>query len=225
MRIVITGANRGIGLELAAQYLARGDEVEAAVRRPEEATALRELGGALRVHACDVSDDASVAAFASALGDVPVDVLINNAGVMGKMQALADLDMADILRTIDTNTLGVLRVTGKLLPHLKRGAGKKIVSISSGMGSISDNTSGGAYGYRLSKAALNMANRSMSVDLRRDGLIAVVMNPGWVQTDMGGSRAPTKVDDSVRAIIGLIDKLEPKDSGTFLDYRGHTWQW
>lgn len=229
MRIVITGANRGIGLELTRRYLDRGDQVEAAVRRPDAATDLAALaggaGGRLRVHACDIRDGASVRAFAAALGDIAVDLLINNAGVMGKMQALPDLDDADVVNTINTNTLGPLRVTGALLPHLRRGSTRKIVHITSGMGSIGDNQSGGAYGYRMSKAALNMGCRSMAMDLKGEGFTAVVMNPGWVKTDMGGSHAPTPVEESAQKMIELIDRIGPEQTGTFLDYRGHTWPW
>lgn len=229
MRIVITGANRGIGLELTRRYLDRGDQVEAAARRPDAATDLAALagaaGGRLRVHACDVGDDASARALAAALGDIAVDLLINNAGVMGKMQALADLDYADVTNTINVNALGSLRVTGALLPHLRRGSTRKIVHITSGMGSIGDNQSGGAYGYRMAKAALNMGCRSMAMDLRGEGFTAVVMNPGWVKTDMGGAHAPTPVEESAQKMIDLIDRIGPDQTGTFLDYRGHTWPW
>lgn len=229
MRIVITGANRGIGLELTRRYLDRGDQVEATARHPDAAGDLAALagaaGGRLRVHACDIRDDASVRAFAAALGDIAVDLLINNAGVMGKMQALADLDHADVANTLNTNALGPLRVTGALLPHLRRGSTRKIVHITSGMGSIGDNQSGGAYGYRMSKAALNMGCRSMAMDLKGEGFTAVVMNPGWVKTDMGGSHAPTPVEESAQKMIELIDRIGPDQTGTFLDYRGHTWPW
>lgn len=229
MRIVITGASRGIGLEFARRYLERGDHVEAVVRSPASADALYALGaaagGRLRVHGCDVTSDQAARALAAALGEGGVDILINNAGVMGKMQALEALDFQDILRTIDANALGPLRVTAALLPHLRRGAGRKVAHVTSGMGSIGDNTSGGAYGYRMSKAALNMACRSMAIDLRREGITAVVINPGWVKTDMGGPGAPTPVEESVRLMMGLIDGLSPAQSGAFLDYRGHTWPW
>jgi NAD(P)-dependent dehydrogenase (short-subunit alcohol dehydrogenase family) len=112
-----------------------------------------------------------------------------------------------------------------LLPSLRRGKAKKIVAITSGMGSIGDNSSGGAYGYRMSKAALNMAYRSIAVDLQGEGFTAVVVNPGWVQTDMGGRHAPTPVADSASKIVALIDRITPEDSGGFLDYRGHAWPW
>lgn len=227
MKIVITGASRGIGFELTRQYLARGDEVVAAVRDPNRATALAAVQGPLTVLPCDVSDAASVAAFAAAI-DAPVDVLINNAGVSGEdEQPLDALDYADIAHTFDVNAIGPLRVTAALLPHLQRGLHKKIVHITSGMGSIADNRSGGAYGYRMSKAALNMACRSMAVDLAPRGLIAVVMNPGWVKTDMGGPSAPTPVEVSAARMIAVIDDLRPSDSGTFVDYRGRerAWPW
>jgi NAD(P)-dependent dehydrogenase (short-subunit alcohol dehydrogenase family) len=226
MRFVITGANRGIGLELARQIAARGDFVEAGVREPEAAEELGALAAReaarVRVHTCDVASDTSVRAFAAAVGDVAVDVLINNAGVKGKRQPLAELDFEDAIRTIDTNALGAVRVTRALLPNLFRGEGKRVAHISSGLGSIADNTTGDAYAYRMSKAALNMASRSMAVDLRGEGIISVVLNPGWVKTDMGGPSAPTEVEESVRRMLGIIDGLTIEQSGSFIDYRGHT---
>lgn len=226
MRFVITGANRGIGLELARQIAARGDFVEAGAREPEAAAELRAIAAReparVRVHTCDVASDTSVRAFASAVGEVAVDVLINNAGVKGKRQALEDLDLEDAIRAIDTNALGAVRVTRALLPSLRRGAGRRVAHISSGLGSISDNTTGDAYAYRMSKAALNMASKSMAVDLRGEGIISVVLNPGWVKTDMGGPSAPTPVEESVRRMLGIIDALTLEQSGSFIDYRGHT---
>lgn len=226
MRYVVTGANRGIGLELVRQLSQRGDEVVAATRDPAGAKALAALAaganGSIRVLACDVGDDESVHRFASELGSVAVDVLINNAGIMGKMQAFADLDLDDVRRTFDVNTLGPIRVTRALLPHLGRGTAKRIVQISSGMGSITDNGSGGAYGYRMSKAALNMANKSLSRDFAGKGFVCVVINPGWVQTDMGGASAATPVDESVRGILGKVDALGPSDTGRFLDFKKAT---
>jgi NAD(P)-dependent dehydrogenase (short-subunit alcohol dehydrogenase family) len=229
MRVVITGASRGIGLEFVRRYQEQGHHVEAVARDPARSPELAALAaaslGKTRIHTCDVASDQGARNLAASLGDVPVDVLVNNAGVMGKMQALDQLDHADILRTFDTNALGPLRVTAALLPHLRRGATRKVVHISSGMGSISDNTSGGAYGYRMSKAALNMATRSMANDLRGEGFLVVTMNPGWVKTDMGGPGAPESVENSVRLMMERIEQLRPEQSGTFLDYRGHTWAW
>ncbi|NBD08427.1 MULTISPECIES: SDR family oxidoreductase [Corallococcus] len=230
MRIVITGANRGMGLELARQYLARGDSVHAGVREPERAAELAALaessGGRLRIHPCDVALDASVRAFASAVAE-PVDLLINNAGIRNRVRAdgIEELDLDDAARVFQVNALGALRVTGALLPLLRRGQGARVVSVSSGLSSIGDNTSGGAYGYRMSKAALNMAARSMAHDLKGDGIISVVLSPGWVRTDMGGASAPTPVAESVAGLIGIIDRLAPGDSGSFMDFRGERIGW
>jgi NAD(P)-dependent dehydrogenase (short-subunit alcohol dehydrogenase family) len=226
MRIVITGANRGIGLELVRQCLGRGDSVIATARTPHDATALKALAGSgdLTVLACDVGDDASVRAFAAQVTGA-VDALINNAGVMGAMTSLADLDTADALKTYSINALGPLRVTGALLPQLRRGKVKKVLHVTSGMGSIGDNGSGGAYGYRMSKAGLNMGSRSMATDLRSDGISVAVINPGWVKTDMGGSGAPIDVTTSATGILQQLDALSPKNSGEFLDYAGKSWPW
>ncbi|MDC0746181.1 SDR family oxidoreductase [Polyangium mundeleinium] len=229
MRIVITGANRGIGLELARRYLERGDHVDAGVRNPETARELvalgKDAGGRLRVFACDVADDTSVRAFAAAIGDVVVDVLINNAGVMGKWLSLADLDFADVTRTFDTNAVGSLRVASALLPHLRRSSVRKVVNMSSRMGSIAENTDGGAYAYRMSKAALNMATKSMSIDLRGEDFTVISLHPDWVKTDMGGPNAPTSVEASVAGIVALVDRLSRADSGGFFHFRGDTIPW
>ncbi len=227
MRWVITGANRGIGLEFVRQLSARGESVEAGAREPARAKELTALAaradGRVRVHACDVASTASVAAFARVIGNVAVDVLVNNAGVYGDLRPFEKFDLDDAQRTFDVNALGPLRVTRALIEHVLRGSTRRVVSITSGMGSISDNTSGGNYGYRMSKAALNMANRSLSLDYRARGLIAVVMNPGWVRTDMGGRGATLAPADSVRMMLERIDALTIKDSGSFLNYSGGTY--
>ena len=228
MNIVITGANRGIGQELARQYLARGDRVYAAVRAPDKSAELTSLnessGGRLIVRACDVANDASVNAFAATVTE-PVDVLINNAGVRKKPDDFGKLNLDEAAQVFQVNALGALRVTAALLPMLRRARGAKIANISSAMGSIEGNTSGGSYGYRMSKAALNMATRSLAQDLRGDGIIAVVLSPGWVKTDMGGASAPTLVTDSAAGLIGVIDGLTLKDSGGYFGFRGERIAW
>lgn len=238
MQVVITGANRGIGLELARQALGRGDRVYAGVREPARAAALAALlgpsGGRLRIAPCDVASAASVRAFAAAQTE-PVDLLINNAGMRSQpdgLEALAvdgdgdgDLTLAAAARTFQVNALGPLRVTAALLPQLRRAAKPKVANIGSNLGSIADNTEGGAYGYRMAKAALNMATRSLAQDLRADGIIVVVLSPGWVQTDMGGPQAPLGVQESVSGLLGVIDRLTLVDSGEFLDYRGERVAW
>lgn len=225
MHIVLTGANRGIGLELARQYLARGDAVTAGVRSPADARELASLGGErLRVLACDVAHEPSVRAFAEQVAG-PVDVLINNAGLRVRPDELDD-DLEGALRMFAVNALGALRVTRALLSLLRAAPRARVANLSSGLGSIADNTSGGAYGYRMSKAALNMASRSLAQDLAAFGVCVVALSPGWVQTDMGGAGATLPVEDSVRGMLEVIDRMGPKDSGQFLDHRaGKTWPW
>ncbi len=229
MHIVITGANRGIGLEFVRRYLARGDHVDAGVRHPESASELSALaassGGRLRIFACDVADEASVKAFAEGIGDTPVDMLINNAGIFGARDGFDNVDFANMARLFETNTVGALRVSRALMAHLKRGSTRKIVNMSSNLGSIGDNTSGGFYGYRASKAALNIASKSMALNLKGDGFTVLVLHPGWVQTDMGGPSAPTTVEKSVAGMIQQIDSRGIADSGTFFDFTGKTIPW
>jgi NAD(P)-dependent dehydrogenase (short-subunit alcohol dehydrogenase family) len=228
MRAVVTGANRGIGLELARQLKARGQDVHACAREPEKATELRALG--VRVHQLDVRDANSVRALAASLGDAPVDLLFNVAGVQGgpkqNLRAMAeDLELRDVIDTFDVNAVGALRVAVALLPNIRRGTAKKIVHVTSRMGSIADNGSGGSYAYRMSKAALNMASKSLAVDLKGEGIISFVINPGWVQTDMGGKNAPVPVSDSVAAILRETDKASIAESGEFLNWKGNRYPW
>ncbi|MDQ3335415.1 MAG: SDR family oxidoreductase [Myxococcota bacterium] len=225
MRIVVTGASRGIGLELVKQLLARGDVVDAAVRDPDRATDLRALERpTLHVHRCDVTDQASVDSLARAIA-APVDVVINNAGINLPRQKLTDLDLAATLELYATNAIGPLRVTHALLPHVRRGTVKKLVHVTSGMGSIADNQRGESYGYRMSKAALNMMSKSLAVDLRGEGIVSFVINPGWVKTDLGGTSAPTPVGDSARGILARIDEATLETSGSFLNWSGGTYPW
>lgn len=218
-KTLVTGANRGIGLELVRQLKARGDDVIACARSTSDELAA--LG--VRVETLDVRDANSVRALASAVKG-PLDLVFNVAGVYGGPkqsvgQMAEDLELRDVLDTFDVNAAGPLRVAVALRANLR--AGSKLVHVTSGMGSISDNTSGGYYAYRMSKAALNMASRSLAVDLKSDGIISVVINPGWVQTDMGGRGAPTPVDDSVRGILREVDRATLADSGEFLNWKGN----
>jgi NAD(P)-dependent dehydrogenase (short-subunit alcohol dehydrogenase family) len=226
MQNVVTGANRGIGLELVRQLLGRGDQVHAAVRDPDGATELRALAGErLRVHRLDVLDPDSVAALAAALGGAPIDLLINNAGVYGgSRQHLPEVDLEEAVRTYRVNALGPLRVTLALLPNLKAARGK-VIHVTSGMGSIADNKSGSFYAYRMSKAALNMMSRTLAMDLRGAGVASAVINPGWVKTDMGGAGAPTPVEDSVRGMLREIDAFTLDNTGAFLDWKGRPYPW
>lgn len=228
MNIVITGANRGIGLELARQYLARGDNVYAGVRNPANTGELSALqatsAGELVINACDVAQTASVKAFAATL-TVPVDILINNAGVRIKPDGLAEVAFGGPTQTFQINTLGPLRMTAALLPLLRRAKGAKIINFSSDMASLTNNITGGSYGYRMSKAALNMATRSLAHDLKPEGILAVVISPGWVKTDMGGPSATTPVADSALSLIQVIAKLTFADSGNYFDFQGGHLAW
>ncbi|MEJ7601980.1 MAG: SDR family oxidoreductase, partial [Kofleriaceae bacterium] len=182
--------------------------------------------GKLRIHAVDVTLDADVAALATTLGDAAIDLVLNVAGDYGgDRQRITNLDLAALMRTYDINAVGALRISLALLPHLRRGTGKKLVHVTSGMGSIGDNGSGGFYAYRMSKAALNMMSKSLAIDLRPEGVFSAVINPGWVQTDMGGPSAPTPVADSVRMMLHEIDTATLAASGEFLDYKGGRYPW
>ncbi len=214
MRVVVTGANRGIGLELVRQLRARGDEVEACARNPA-APALQALAGErVRLHSLDVTEPASVKALADALGSAALDVVFNVAGVYGgALQSLGqmaeDLALDDVTSTSDVNALGPLRVSLALLPHLRRGRVKKLVHVSSAMGSISDNASGGYYAYRMSKAALNMMSRCLAVDLRHEGITSGGDQPRLGADRHGRSRCP---DEGRRLGEGPLARGGPRDA-------------
>lgn len=220
---IVTGANRGLGLEFARQLHERGESVVATARRPDEADELQAVGAEL--HRLDVSDPDSVAAFAGAIGERPVGVLINNAGIGVRSRPFRETDLDGLSRFFEVNTIGPLRVTRALLDNLQGTPRARVVNVTSRMGSIDDNGSGGAYGYRASKAALNMATRSLAIDLADDGIVCIVLHPGWVQTDMGGERAPVRPPESIRGMLSVIDGLEGGDSGQFYDFKGRRVPW
>ncbi|MBS2031278.1 MAG: SDR family oxidoreductase [Deltaproteobacteria bacterium] len=222
MRVVITGANRGIGLEFVQQCLARGDEVWAGMRsvvRPSRLAPV-ERTGVLHVAALDVDNQWSVGKFAEVAGDAPLDLLINNAAVSGqRSNALAEASAEEAISTLGTNAVGPLRVTQALLPVL-RAARAKVVHISSNLGSIQQNRDGGSYDYRMSKAALNMLARTMAAELRPEGIVSVLVSPGWVKTEMGGPDAPTSAREAVQAMLRFVDTLTLAESGGFFDASG-----
>jgi len=229
MRYVVTGTNRGIGLEFVRQLLARGDRVVAGARAPEQAPRLLALAdqhpGQLVVLPCDVTDDASVRAFADALSPEPVDVLINNAGMSGSKGPIDGLELDAVRTQFEVNAMGPLRVTTALLPALRRGQGRKIANVGSERASLHNNTTGGRYPYRMSKVALNAASRSLAADLKGEGLAVVILHPGWVQTRMGGPEAPVPVTESVTGMLRVLDALTPETTGRFVDYRGEEIPW
>jgi NAD(P)-dependent dehydrogenase (short-subunit alcohol dehydrogenase family) len=221
--VLITGANRGLGLEFARQYAGAGWTVIATARNPANAADLNALG--VRVVALDVTDQESIDKLARTLGDAPVDLLINNAGIFPRVGTLAETDFDTVARTYAVNTIGPMRVTRALLPNLRRGEMKTVVSITSGLGSITDNTSGRFYGYRESKAALNMFTRSLAAELRDEGFTCVVISPGWVQTDMGGPNASLTPKESITGMRAVIARLTPAATGTYWNYNGETIPW
>ena len=183
---LITGANRGLGLEFARQYLKEGWQVYAACRDPDAASELDRLAKAsnqkLRIVALDVTDSASVKAAATELAGRSIDLILNNAGVGGPPgQTIGNIDYEAWAKVIDVNTMGPMRVAEAFIEHVARSERKLIVTLTSGMGSISDNTSGGSIAYRSSKAAVNMVMRSLAIDLAPRGITCVVVNPGWVR--------------------------------------------
>jgi NAD(P)-dependent dehydrogenase (short-subunit alcohol dehydrogenase family) len=222
--VLVTGANRGLGFEFAKQYHAAGWNVVGTAREPEEAKELKALG--VRVEALDVASGESVAALAQRLSGVPIDLLINNAGVSSvKAKSLEDVKLDEYARVIEVNAIGPVRVTQALLPNLRAGKGKRVVSISSGLGSTTDNSSGGYWAYRESKTALNMFMRSLAAELRSAGFICIAMSPGWVKTDMGGPGAPLEPEASIAGMRKVIDGLKPEDTGKFFSYDGSTVAW
>jgi NAD(P)-dependent dehydrogenase (short-subunit alcohol dehydrogenase family) len=221
--ILITGANRGIGLEFARQLAARGDRVVATCRNPEAAEEL--AGLPVEVAALDVSDAASVAQVATGLAKRPLDVLINCAGVGVRHRPLGEIDFDQVEHFYRVNAMGPLRLTEALLPALRRGERRLVANLTSRMGSIADNTSSGSYGYRASKAGLNAMTKSLAIDLADESFTCVVLHPGWVQTAMGGPNATVSVEQSVAGMLHVLDGLETKDTAGFFDYTGEELPW
>lgn len=237
--VLITGANRGLGLEFTRQYAALGWEVIACARRPEAATALmtlaRDSGGRVVVEQLDVADHASVDAAARRLEGRAIDVLLNNAGTMGRgttthagfpSNRFGEIDYADWDGIFRINVTGPMKMTEAFVGHVARSAGRKIVAISSDLGSMASNVSGKLYAYRASKAALNACMKSLAIDLGRDrGLVVAVLHPGWVRTDMGTARASIDPPESVAGLIRVIEGLDAAKAGGFWRYDGAEVPW
>lgn len=226
--ILITGANRGIGLALARHAAQRGHTVIGTARDPGKATDLKAIPG-VRVEQLDADSDASCKALARSLAGTPIDILINNAGVSpANAKSLADFDPAGYLDCLKTNSIGPLLVTRALLPNVEASQRKVIVQISSIMGSISNAVSQGWQGnlaYHSSKSALNMANTLIANQLKGQGVACVAVHPGWVQTDMGGPNAHLTPDTSAAAILDTVEKLTIQDAGAYLNYDGKPLPW
>jgi NAD(P)-dependent dehydrogenase (short-subunit alcohol dehydrogenase family) len=217
---IVTGANKGIGLALVAELKNRGHHVLAACR-----TSSPELArlGAEVVEGVDVASDRGIAALVAAVGTRSIDLLVNNAGILIWGDSLGELDVEGIRKQFEVNALAPLRVTDALRQRLAPGA--KVALITSRMGSIDDNSSGAAYGYRMSKAALNMAGKSLAVDLRPRGVAVAILHPGMVKTDMTGAHGQVEPGDAARDLVARIDELTLESSGGFWHAKGQRLPW
>lgn len=217
---LVTGANRGIGYEYCKQLSDRGDEVIAVCRH--SSNELDQLGVQVEEN-IDISDERAVRALVNTLQGKSIDVLINNAGIY-RQSNLDELNIEGIREQFEINTLAPLRLTQALLPHLKKGS--KIAIMTSRMGSIEDNTSGGTYGYRMSKAAVSMAGKSLSQDLRDRGIAVAILHPGLVSTGMTNfTDSGISPAESVKGLLARIDQLTLDSTGTFWHANGDVLPW
>ncbi len=223
---MITGSNRGIGLEFVRQYAASGWKVIATCRTPIGVGELATIAGDIEVHGLDVSDPYQINHLAKDLGDTPLDVLINSAGIFGpKGYTTADIDYQEWMKVIDINVFSPLKVSLAFADHVARSEHKKIITISSMMGSIGANTGGGDTIYRSSKSAVNSVMRGFAAEVKGRHIAVRVLHPGWVRTDMGGASADLSAEESVRGMRAVIDSLELSSSGTFYNYNGTELPW
>lgn len=229
--VLVTGANRGIGLAIARVYLGRGWNVIATARRPGEATALAALATGhpgLAIEPLDVTDHAQVDALAARLRSRPIDVLVNNAGIIAReSQRFGSIDYAVFRQVLETNTIAPMKITEALMPNLRAGAQRKIVTISSGEGSLGSVNSARVYSYRASKAAVNMLMLNLAYELRPEGFAVGLLNPGPVDTDMmRNAPIPLRpVDDAAARLVVLVDRLSVETTGSFWDVTGVELPW
>lgn len=222
--ILITGANRGIGLEFVRQYASIGCNIIACCRKTAPLDALRSVDVAVEIESLDVTDSMSITLLGDRLSERSIDLVINNAAVRGRIGGLADIDTDDFLATMQVNVLAPLLLTRALLPAITLGRGRTVAMISSRAGSITEgHDEDGDYAYRCSKAALNMATAKLAYEFRALNFIS--LHPGWVKTDMGGPDAEISASESVAGMRRVLATLTPADSGAFLAYDGSTIAW
>ncbi|MEM6265784.1 MAG: SDR family oxidoreductase [Bacteroidota bacterium] len=239
--VLVTGASRGLGLEFCRQFGQLGKEVILTARNEERgleaAKVLTEEGHNVHFRRLDVSDEADIAQLVAQLSDEfsHLDILVNNAGINSRSEGteeaylsnvkLSVLDPERVMNMIRINSLAPILMAKHLLPLLKKARNPKVINVSSWLGSISQKTNGGNYSYCASKATLNMMGRALAFDLAREGVSTVMMNPGWVKTDMGGNRAKLSPEESVGGMISVAEKLTTVDAGKFLQWDGteHPW--
>ena len=227
--ILVTGANRGLGIEFVEQYLNEGNEVIATYRNENSSMDLIEMGNErsnLKLLQLDVSSNKSLNSFAENLGDSPIDIFINNAGVYGpRNSSFGNVDEENWIPAIKINAIAPILLTQLIIKNIRSGAYKKLIYITSKMGSIDDNKGGGAYVYRSSKTALNAVVKSLSVDLENEDIVVALIHPGWVKTDMGGPNALIDKETSVRGMTEVISNLDISSTGNFYNYDGSIIPW
>lgn len=226
-RLLITGANRGLGLEFAKQYATDGWEVIATCRNPDEANALQSLKthfNNISIMKLDVANFDEIHQVAESLKNVTIDLLINNAGIYLD-RAVDKINVEDWMETFKVNSIAPVLLINAFKNHLANSELKKAVTLSSKMGSIDDNTKGGSYLYRTSKAAVNMAIKTASIDLKPLGISVATLHPGWVQTDMGGPDGLIDIPTSVNGLRLVIKNLSLTNTGKFIDYQGKLIAW
>lgn len=223
--VFITGANRGIGLEFTRQYAAAGYTVIATCRNPLGVGELGTIEGDIQVHGLEVTSGAQMARLADDLAEVPFDILINNAGIYGpRAYDPAEVDIAEWHKVMEVNVMTPLLVSAAFVRNVAAAHGK-IATLSSKMGSMTDNTSGGSYIYRSSKAALNAVMKSLSIELQGKSIPVCMLHPGWVKTDMGGENALITTETSVNGLRQVIDDLSMTTTGRFFNYDGAEIPW
>lgn len=224
--VLITGANRGIGLQYARTYGRDGWRVHACCRHPDKAKALREdCGGEVVLHRLDVTDGLRVQGLAREMSDEPIDLLINNAGVMGPREGFGHTDYHAWMDALQANALAPMRIAEAFVGSMRASKRKVIVNMSSRMGSIGGNQKSNATIYRTSKAALNMVTKCQANALGPEGFTVICFHPGWVQTEMGGPDAEITVEQSVAGMRNVIAKLDASDNGKFFNYDGEELPW
>ena len=226
--VLITGANRGIGLEMAKQYVSDGDAVLACCRDPQSADALNALArdskGRMTVHAMDVADENSIRAAANAIGERRIDILINNAGIKGgEHQGIKNVDTSDWLDAFRVMVIGPFRVVQAFLPNLRMSDDPKVMTVTSQIGATTW-PMGGSYAYASAKAAVNRVMIAMARDLK-DQITVTLIHPGWVRTDMGGPNADISAEESAAGIRKVIASVKPADSGKFYKWNGDIHPW
>ena len=229
INVLITGANRGLGLGFVKKYLEKNANVLCTTRDISGSKELLECKerypNNIEIFELDLLKENGAETLANQLNGMPIDILINNAGVGSSNQHFEAVSSKPWLEVLKVNLIAPLIITQSLFENVKKSSARKIYFLSSQLGSIGDNTSGGMYVYRSSKTGLNQVVKSLSVDLKPKGITVVSLHPGWVKTDMGGPNAPVSIDKSIEGMIKVIERTDINDTGRFLNYDGTELPW